>query len=403
METRIQVIPHSLANQIAAGEVVERPSSVVKELIENALDAGARFIEIEVSGGGMKRILVADDGEGIFPEDAPLAFRRHATSKIRRVEDLHALSTLGFRGEALPSIASVGRVTLITRRRSAGNGNLQGPSKKNGANGAGSGTTGVKVVVEGGQEIEVREAPAPPGTAVEVRDLFYNTPARKKFLKTEGTELSRIVEAATNAALAFPNVGFKVKNEKRTLLDLPPADRGGRVRALLPDREAQGLFSLPVSRESQAGSIRVEGFASLPAVHRAGRSCQHVVINGRTVRDRVVVNAAYDVYRGLVPSGRHPLFFLFVTMDPQDVDVNVHPAKTEVRFRDSGRVFGAVRRALAEGLVQASGVAGVTETGAADAEVAEANSSGRVVSEANRSSEPGADSSSTKVYPLRRP
>ena len=368
MGTRIQVMPPPLANQIAAGEVVERPASVAKELIENALDAGARFIEVEVAGGGIKRIQVTDDGEGIFPEDARLAFRRHATSKVRRAEDLRALSTLGFRGEALPSIASVARVTLITRRRPA-------EAKTSGA--------GIKLIIEGGKEVEVREAPAPPGTAVEVRDLFYNTPARRKFLKTENTEFSRIVEAATSAALASPGVGFRLRNEKRTLLDLPPGDREGRVRRLVPDRDAAGLFALP----AVGGTVRVEGFASLPSLTRAGRSCQHVVINGRYVRDRVVLNAAYDVYRGLIPSGRHPLLFLYLTTDPGDVDVNVHPAKAEVRFRDGGRVFAAVRRALAEGLMRASGVAGVTDA----------------VQPPDAETEPPGGASPAKVYPLRRP
>ncbi|MBI2881088.1 MAG: DNA mismatch repair endonuclease MutL [Candidatus Tectomicrobia bacterium] len=374
MEARIHIMPPPLANQIAAGEVVERPASAVKELIENALDAGARFIEVEIAGGGLKRILVTDDGEGIFPEDVSLAFRRHATSKVRRAEDLLSLATLGFRGEALPSIASVARVTLITRRRPSGEGDR----------------AGVRMVVEGGKEVEVREAPAPPGTAVEVRDLFFNTPARMKFMKTPGTELARIVEATTSAALASPGVGFRLRNERRALLDLPPGDRESRVRALLPEREAEGLFALPPNggpalREG-GGPIRVEGFASLPSVSRAGRSCQHVVINGRYVRDRVVLNAAYEVYRGLIPSGRHPLLFLYLTAGPGEVDVNVHPAKAEVRFRDGGRVFAAVRRALAEGLIRASGAAG--------SPVADE----RAVGGGERAAQGPA-----KVYPLRRP
>ncbi len=386
MEPRIQVMPPPLANQIAAGEVVERPASVVKELIENALDAGARRIEIEVSGGGMKRILVADDGAGIRPDDARLAFQRHATSKVHRAEDLAALATLGFRGEALPSIASVSRTTLVTRRRSS--------AKEHG----GGGETGTKVVVEGGAEVEVREAPAPPGTAVEVRDLFFNTPARLKFLKSERTELSRTVEAASNAALAFPEVGFHLKTGKKVLLDLPPTDREGRVRALLPAREAEGLFSLPtlpplplLKCPTEARPVRVEGFASLPSVTRAGRSCQHVVINDRTVRDQTVVGAVYDVYRGLIPSGRHPLLFLYVTMDPADLDVNVHPAKAEVRFRDGRRVFSAVRRALGEGLVTASGVVGDIHASPAAGETEFPGPGG-----AGRPSV-------AKVYPLRRP
>ncbi|MDP6619443.1 MAG: hypothetical protein QGG90_08420 [Nitrospinota bacterium] len=247
-----------------------------------------------------------------------------------------------------------------------------------------------------GAEVEVREAPAPPGTAVEVQDLFYNTPARLKFLKSERTELSRIVEAASNAALAFPEVGFHLKSGKKVLLDLPPTGREGRVRALLPAREAEGLFPLPSpppppANPTEAGPVRVEGFASLPSVTRAGRSCQHVVINGRTVRDQTVVGAAYDVYRGLIPSGRHPLLFLYVTMDPADLDVNVHPAKAEVRFRDGGRVFSAVRRALGEGLVKSSGVAGDVHASAAagESDLPGPGGSGRP--------------SGAKVYPLRQP
>ncbi|MFQ5914050.1 MAG: DNA mismatch repair endonuclease MutL [Nitrospinota bacterium] len=381
MERRIQVMPPPLANQIAAGEVVERPASVAKELIENALDAGAKFIEAEIAGGGMKRVLVADDGEGIFPDDARLAFQRHATSKIRRAEDLHSLMTLGFRGEALPSIASVARVTLITRRRAAAEGTPAGKTHP-----------GVKVVVEGGKEVEVRQAPAPPGTAVEVRNLFYNTPARMKFVKSQNTELARIVEVTTNAALARPGVGFKLRSEKKSLLDLPPADREGRVRALLPEREAKGLFPFSAA-EGGGGGVRVEGMASLPSVTRAGRSCQHVMINGRHVRDRVVLSAANDVYRGLIPSGRHPLFFLFLTMDAADVDVNVHPAKAEVRFRDGGRVFAAVRRALAEGLIRACGVSDSSLTGVVDRKPGEANAPEKAGS--------GATSSAAKIYPLR--
>ena len=369
-------MPAPLANQIAAGEVVERPASVVKELIENALDAGARRIEVEVAGGGTHRILVADDGEGMTGEDALLAFHRHATSKVRRAEDLHELSTLGFRGEALPSIASVSRTTLITRPRAFG-GEVSAPS------------IGTRVIVEGGKEVDVQEAAAPSGTAVEVRDLFYNTPARRKFLKSERTEVTRIAETVTNAALTFPGVAFRLRSEKRILIDWPPADRAGRVRAILQSRETDGLFPLPETRGPGA-SVRVEGFASTPSVTRAGRSCQHVIINDRYVRDRTVVNASYDVYRGLIPAGRHPLLFLYLTLDPADVDVNVHPAKAEVRFRDAGRVFPAVRRALGEGLVRASGVTGVTGPAPPADDAADPPSSSE-------------SATGAKVYSLRRP
>ncbi len=338
-------MPAPLANQIAAGEVVERPASVVKELVENALDAKARRIEVEVVGDGTHCILVSDDGDGMGGEDALLAFRRHATSKVRHSEDLQALSTLGFRGEALPSIASVSRTTLVTRPR--------------GLNVDDSDTlTGTQVMVDGGKECGIKETAAPPGTAVEVRDLFYNTPARRKFLKSRRTEISRIADVVTNAALTFPSVAFRLRNEKRILIDWPQTDRAGRVRAILQKREAEGLFPLP-GLPVPTNSIQVEGFASVPSVTRAGRSCQYVAINGRYVRDRTVVNAAYDVYRSLIPVGRHPLFFLYLILDPAEVDVNVHPTKAEVRFRDASQVFSAVRRALGNGLIQASGVTGV--------------------------------------------
>lgn len=334
-----------LANQIAAGEVVERPASVVKELIENALDAKACRIEVEVVGDGTHSILVADDGDGMGGEDALLAFRRHATSKVRQSEDLQALTTLGFRGEALPSIASVSRTTLVTRPRTL---NVDDSDS----------LIGTQVMVVGGKECGIKETAAPPGTAVEVRDLFYNTPARLKFLKSRRTELSRIADVVTNAALTFPSVAFRLRNEKRVLIDWAQTDRAGRVRAILQKREAEGLFPLPGARVP-TDSIQVEGFASVPSVTRAGRSCQYVAINGRYVRDRTVVNAAYDVYRSLIPVGRHPLLFLYLILDPAEVDVNVHPTKAEVRFQDTSQVFSAVRRALGDGLIRASGVTGV--------------------------------------------
>ena len=332
MEPKIQVLPPILADQIAAGEVIERPSSVVKELLENALDAGARSIEVQIKGAGRSLIRVLDDGEGMSPEDARRAFLRHATSKIERAEDLRAIRTLGFRGEALPSIAAVSRVTLITRPR-------------------GGGPEGTRVLIEGGKVRDVSPASSPEGTSVEVRDLFFNTPARLKFLKSPGTEISRIVEATTQAALAAHGLRLKLTHEAKTLIDLPPArDRAERVRGLLSGTEAKELFSLLLFEE---GPIRVEGFCSPPPLTRASRSCQHILVNGRYVRDRVILNALSEAYRNLLPAGRHPLAFLFIEMAPDALDVNVHPAKAEVRFQDGRQVFSAVRKGVLEGLVRA--------------------------------------------------
>jgi len=334
MAPKVQVLPPILANQIAAGEVIERPSSVVKELLENALDAGARSIEVQIKGAGRGLIRVLDDGEGMSPEDARRAFLRHATSKIERAEDLRAIRTLGFRGEALPSIAAISRVTLITRPR-------------------GGGPEGTRVLIEGGKVRDISPAPSPEGTSVEVRDLFFNTPARLKFLKSPGTEISRIVEATTQAALSAPDLRLKLTHEGRVLLDLPPArDRGERVRRLLSGTEAKELFSLPLFEEGP-GEIRVEGFCSPPPLTRASRSSQHVLVNGRYVRDRVILNALSEAYRNLLPTGRHPLAFLFIEMAPDALDVNVHPAKAEVRFQDGRQVFSAVRKGVLEGLVRA--------------------------------------------------
>ncbi|BDG60001.1 DNA mismatch repair endonuclease MutL [Caldinitratiruptor microaerophilus] len=330
----IRVLDERTANQIAAGEVVERPASVVKELVENSLDAGARRITVEVAGGGRELIQVVDDGCGMGPDDARLALERHATSKIASAEDLRRIRTLGFRGEALPSIASVSRLVLRTRPRDR--------------------LEGTCVRVEGGGPPEVEACGCPPGTAVEVRDLFYNTPARLKFLKTDATELGRITEVVGRLALASPGVVFRLRAGPAELLTTPgTGDLLATVHAVLGREVARAL--VPV--EWEGGGVRVWGYAGLPQLVRAGRAHQLFFVNGRSVTDRVLRFAFEEAYRNAIPEGRHPVAVLFVAVDPEEVDVNVHPAKAEVRFRNERAVRAAVYQAVREALAAHAGLA----------------------------------------------
>lgn len=333
----IRRLPPTTADRIAAGEVVERPAAAVKELVENALDAGARRVSVTLEGGGTDRILVEDDGTGMSPADLALCIERHATSKLPDEATLFRIATLGFRGEALPSIGAVSRLSITTRPREG---------------------EGHAIAVEAGRVGEVTPAAAPPGTRVEVRDLFFATPARRKFLKTPGTEAAHAVEAVRRLALAWPEVGFRVQVDGRTALDLPPAGRAARATALL-GRDFAGA-AVPV--EGSWPDLSLEGLAALPTHHRATAAEQHLVVNRRPVRDPLLRAALRVAYRDVLASGRHPVAALFLEVPPEQVDVNVHPMKTELRFRDAAGVRGALIASLRRALGTGAGV-GTARTG----------------------------------------
>ena len=328
----IRVRPRQLVDQIAAGEVVERPASAVKELVENALDAGATRIEVLVEGGGADRIVVADDGGGIPADELPLAVASHATSKITSSEDLSSIATMGFRGEALASIASVSRLAITSRRRGD--------------------DAAARLDVEGGQAGEVRPAGAPLGTTVEVRQLFFNVPARRKFLRTAPVELGRVQDVLESVAICRPGVAFRLVADGRTRMDLAATDDpAARVRAVLGDELADD--PLPISAEADAaehGPVTVWGLAARPAAARATARALRFALNGRAVLDRTLVHAVKEAYRGLIDPGRMPVAFVAIEMDPALVDVNVHPAKTEVRFRQPSFVHQLVMRAVRDAL-----------------------------------------------------
>lgn len=320
---KIRVLPAEVVSRIAAGEVIERPAAVVKELIDNSLDAGSTRITVEVADGGRKLIRVSDDGEGMAPADAVLAFQRHATSKLRSEHDLFTVRTLGFRGEALPSIASVSKVRLVTACRTE--------------------PVGLRLVLTGGSLTRSEEAAAPPGTQIDVEDLFFNTPARKKFLKTATTEFSHICQAVQQAALAWPGTKFRLTHNGQEVANYPAVlSRRDRILQVYGMRFVEQ--AAPVSGE-RAG-IRVEGLVIQPMHARVGRTPQDIFVNRRPVRNAAIAHAVYDAYGAYLPKGQHPQFVLFLDVDPERVDVNVHPTKREVRFADQDLVFQAVRSAV---------------------------------------------------------
>ncbi|QUV91114.1 DNA mismatch repair endonuclease MutL [Chloracidobacterium aggregatum] len=325
--SKIRILPDVVANRIAAGEVVERPASIVKECLENALDAQARQIDLAVERGGKESLRIRDDGEGMTQDDAILAFERHATSKIRTAEELMAIQTFGFRGEALAAIASVARITLTTRLHGA--------------------TSGTEVCLEGGKLRHVREVAAPGGTEILVRDLFFNLPARRKFLKTEATEAFHITNLVTHYALAHPQCGFTLQHNGRQVLAVTATtDLRARAYQLFG---ANLLDSLAPVEFSQGGIV-VGGFVSRPHVQRTSRDGQYLFVNRRFVRDRLIGRALSDAYRNILPPGVFPAAMLFVEVPPDMVDVNVHPQKTEVRFRAPQHVLESIVTAVQQAL-----------------------------------------------------
>jgi DNA mismatch repair protein MutL len=351
---RIHVLSEAVANKIAAGEVVERPASVVKELLENSLDAGSKRIRIQVEAGGKKLIQIADDGCGMVRDDALLAFERHATSKLKNAEDLLSIATLGFRGEALPSIASVSRLRLETRA----------PDE----------ASGTVVEINGGKIFKVEEAGLPPGTSITIRDLFFNTPARKKFLKAESTELSHIASLVTHYALAHPDKHFELHSATNAMLVAPPvAGHSERVYqvfgkdvldqlipiAALQPLERIGLPQPPPWRRTEddepkvPGDLRLHGFVSKPEIQKLNRNSIYIFVNGRLIRDRLVQHAITEAYRNVIPPTVFPVVLLFLEMPTEEVDVNVHPSKTEVRFRQQTFLHDFIRDSIRAALMKA--------------------------------------------------
>ena len=322
---KIHRLPPDLANQIAAGEVVERPASVIKELVENSIDAGAHRLNITVEFGGKKLIRVEDDGEGMDAEDARLALERHATSKIRRADDLERISTLGFRGEALPSIASVSHFVLRTRARGAGG--------------------GTEIRVNGGAVASVVEVGAPEGTSIEVSDLFYNLPARRKFLKSDAAEAAQVSRVVTQLALCYPEIGFTLTSSGRKVLQCPPV-AGLRDRLYQLYGERTDLIEVRRDR----GDVKVAGYVAALAEHGPTRGAQNVFVNRRIVKDRTIAHAIIDSYSVASIKERSPEVHLFIEMPFDALDVNVHPTKAEVRFRDQSFVHEVIRRTLGDAL-----------------------------------------------------
>jgi len=362
---RIRILPDQVANQIAAGEVVDRPASVVKELLENALDAGATRIRVDVEGGGRKLIRVDDDGDGMNRDDALLAFERHATSKLRTADDLLSIATLGFRGEALPSIASVARVRLETATGATADGESSG--------------AGTRIEIAGGKMLRVEDAALPRGTTIAVSDLFFNTPARRKFLRAESTELAHITALVTHYALAHPEKHFELVSASHTVVSTPPVARTAERIYQIFGKETLGQL-LPLAAETPfahaglpepppwkkdpdeplrtPGTLRISGFYSKPELQKLNRNSVYIFVNKRLIRDRLLLHAITEAYRNVIPPTSFPVVLLFLEMPPEEVDVNVHPAKTEVRFRQQSLVHDIVRDSLRTALIKARPAAG---------------------------------------------
>jgi len=356
---RIRILSDQVANQIAAGEVVDRPASVVKELLENALDAGATRIRVEVEAGGRKLIRMTDNGHGMMRDDALLAFERHATSKIRSSDDLLSIATLGFRGEALPSIASISRLEMETRVEDE-------PS-------------GTRIEIVGGKVMRVDDAGAPLGTTFIIRDLFFNTPARRKFLKSETTELSHVTALVTHYALAHPDKHFELHSATHALLVAPPVRKPEeRIFQIFGSETLDQLLSMAAERpfdraglpepppwkrdEDYAppdpGFLRISGFISKPELQKLNRNSIYIFVNRRLIRDRLILHAVSEAYRNILPPTSFPVVLMFMEMPPHEVDVNVHPAKTEVRFRQQSLVHDFVRDSIRNTLIQTRPAAG---------------------------------------------
>src|SRR6266480_4236821 len=326
----IRILPGELVDQIAAGEVIERPASVVKELVENALDAGATRIEIDVERGGVALVRVRDDGGGIAAGELPMALARHATSKIACLDDLEAITTLGFRGEALPSIGSVSRLRILSRAAGA--------------------EQAAQVDVEGGALTPVRPAAHPPGTTIEVRDLFFNVPARRKFVRSDATELTHIARLVERLVLSRFDVSFRLRHGTRVLLDAAAVSGAGADLTRLEEVLGRDFPAAAVALRHAAGPVMLSGWAGLPTRSRAQPDQQFWFVNGRSVRDRLLMNAVRLAYRDVLYHGRHAAYALYLTLDPRLVDVNAHPQKLEVRFRDSRQIHDFVFRALERAL-----------------------------------------------------
>ena len=330
--SKIRVLADHVANQIAAGEVVERPASVAKELVENSIDAGARRITIEIEAGGRRLLKVSDDGEGMVRDDAVLAFERHATSKIRDSGDLAAIGTLGFRGEALASIASVAKIELTTSTEGA--------------------SSATRVTIDGGRMRNVKDAAHPRGTTIAVRDLFFNVPARRKFLRSEATETFHLTNLVTHYALAHPEIAFTFVNNGREVVRASPAkDLRERAYQIFGGEFIENLLEV---NGGHAEVARVTGFVSAPRDRRTSRDSQYLFVNRRFVRDRMIGRSLSEGYRSILPHGVYPAALLFIETPLEEVDVNVHPAKTEVRFRRSAAVADAVREAVRNALASAT-------------------------------------------------
>jgi DNA mismatch repair protein MutL len=359
---RIRILPDQVANQIAAGEVVDRPASVVKELLENSLDAGANRIRVEVEAGGRRLIRISDDGQGMSRDDALLAFERHATSKLRTANDLLSIATLGFRGEALPSIASVARVTLET---------ATGESA--------AADSGTRMEIAGGKILHVDDAALPRGTTLAVADLFFNTPARRKFLRAESTELAHVTALVTHYALAHPEKHFELISATHTIVSAPPVTRTAERIYQIFGKDTLAQL-LPVAAETplahaglpepppwkkdpnepvrDPGVLRLSGFYSKPELQKLNRNSIYIFVNKRLIRDRLLMHAITEAYRNVLPPTSFPVVLLFLEMPPEEVDVNVHPAKTEVRFRQQSLIHDFVRDSLRTALIKARPAAG---------------------------------------------